>query len=53
VLGFIYILIWGVVIANKYFKERNLELDLKSEWLSASEFTIMIKNMPKGFINHS
>lgn len=52
VLGFIYILIWGIIIASKYYRERKLELELKNDWLSASEFTLMIRRVPRELIDH-
>lgn len=30
VLGLIYVLLWGIVMAHKYFNEINLEVDLKT-----------------------
>lgn len=51
-LGFIYTLIWGIIIASKYYRERKLELELKNDWLSASEFTLMIRGVPKELIDH-
>lgn len=51
VLGFMYILFWGVVILKKYHSDRKLEAELKASWLSASDFTLMLSNYPLSELN--
>ena len=46
-----YVLVWGFIIAKKYFSDRQLEQELKGDWLSASEFTLMLTNYPVEQLN--
>ena len=41
-----YVLVWGFIIAKKYFSDKELELELNGDWLSASYFTLMLTNYP-------
>ena len=47
VLGLILVMIWGIVLINKHLQERKLERELKKNWLSASEFTLMLQKVPR------
>ncbi len=51
VLGFMYVLVYGFLIVKKYYSDRVLESELKADWLSASEFTLMLSNYPLNLIN--
>jgi hypothetical protein len=46
-----YVLVWGFLIIKKYSGDRQLELELKGDWLSASEFTLMLTDYPKNLIH--
>lgn len=48
-----YVLIWGIVLVNKDYRERRLEYELRKEWVSASDFTLMLRDFPKGLLDHS
>ena len=51
VLGFMYVLVWGFIIAKKYFSDKELEYELNGDWLSASYFTLMLTNYPADELN--
>lgn len=46
-----YVLVWGFLIIRKYSSDRKLDVDLKGDWLSASDFTLMLTDYPKNLIN--
>ena len=46
-----YVLVWGFLIIRKYSSDRKLDVDLKGDWLSASDFTLMLTGYPKNLIN--
>jgi hypothetical protein len=51
VLGFITVLVWAGVTVRQYRDDRVLEGELKKDWLSASEFTLMLTNYPLQMVN--
>lgn len=51
VLGFIYVLLWAAITIKQYHQNRLLEQELKKDWLSASEFTLMLSNYPGHLLN--
>ena len=51
VLGFIYVLLWAAITIKQYYQNRLLEQELKKDWLSASEFTLMLSNYPLEYLN--
>ena len=50
-LGFVFVVVWGAIFLLKTYLDDKMEAKIKSEKVTACNFTLMFKNFPKKYLD--